>query len=71
MKKCMYKNCEMPIGDKGNKKFCSDNCRKYHHIYLKRENDRFTKDKENINAILEQLKVADKEMLELFSKVYK
>ena len=71
MKKCLYENCQKPIEGRPNKKFCNNNCRSYYYIYLNRQNKAFKKGKEEINAILNQFKDIDKDVLELFNKIYK
>ncbi len=71
IKRCEYDNCGCVIVGRSNKKFCSDNCRKYFHIYRKRENERYLKEKNVIRQLIkEATQLQDKSLLDLYKIIY-
>ena len=72
IKKCKYHNCNKVIDGRPNKRFCNDNCRKYFHIYLKRENDKLKSEKKIIRDLIQEAKLLeDKNLIELYKIIYR
>lgn len=76
MKCCKYKNCCNAITDgRKSKNFCSDDCRRHYHTYLKRERNRIKEEKKHIFNLINEYETVkknriDAETIDLFMKIY-
>lgn len=71
-RKCSYRNCGCPIPDTKRSwtKYCDKKCKDNERTYIKRENKRIKKEKENITKMLIDIE-KNKDLLELFKLINK
>ena len=70
LKCCKYRNCEKVLsGVRSDANYCSLKCRNNERTYIKRENRRVKKEKEEIAKLLHDVG-KNGDLLELFKKIY-
>jgi hypothetical protein len=69
---CTYRNCGKILSDtkRSDSKYCNKKCKDNERTYIKRERKKDKEEKEEIVKNLIQIE-KNKEMLELFTKIYK
>lgn len=71
-RRCNYRNCGCLISDdvRSDAKYCNLKCRDNERTYIKRDNKRIKKEREDILNKLIQIE-NNKGIIELFNKIYK
>ena len=73
-KLCSYRNCiNLIIGRRSDSKYCCSKCKENEKTYLKRDKKKLESEKDNIKKMLIDYHniQMDKELLSLYSKIYK